>query len=183
MVEKKTESAKSEDSTKVVLPGTGENTPDPAAAAKEHEKAIESVFDEVDPEYDPLAHRDPARNSDDRANADAALRPSDFDERVSGVQQIAQFDESSGQSVLHSLANPSKAAIEAEKVDVNARRDDDPVDDALRAAIDAAAERKVASTDVKADAKARDEKSAPVSSATRDSTATRAASSRTAAKK
>lgn len=178
MVEKKTESAKSEDSTKVVLPGTGENTPDPAAAAKEHEKAIESVFDEVDPEYDPLAHRDPARNSDDRATADAALRPSDFDERVSGVQQIAQFDESSGQSVLHSLANPSKAAIEAEKVDVNARRDD-----ALRAAIDAAAERKVASTDVKADAKARDEKSAPVSSATRDSTATRAASSRTAAKK
>lgn len=177
MVEKKTESTKSEDSTKVVLPGTGENTPNPAEAAKEHEEAIKSALADVDPEYDPLAHRDPARNSDDRSAADAALRPADDEILASSVQQIAQFDESSGQSVLHALANPPKAALEAEKVDPNARRDeDDPIDDALRNAIDAAAERKVAAkgtTD-----RDKDEKRASTSSSTKTGS-----TSRTAAKK
>lgn len=96
--------------------GAGENTPDPKEALREREEGVKAsvaAFEEH-PDYDPVAHRDPTRNVDDRVGAFGA-EAVDAEEKYSGIDpsralfQVGQFDESAGDTLAH-LAFPSKNA-------------------------------------------------------------------------
>jgi len=111
------EDKKTEDkATEPTFAGAGENTPDPKEALREREEGVKAsvaAFEEL-PDYDPVAHRDPTRNADDRVGAFGA-EAVDAEEKYSGIDpsralfQVGQFDESAGDTLAH-LAFPSKNA-------------------------------------------------------------------------
>lgn len=120
--ERRAAERKTGDAEKRTFTGAGDDTPNPKEAAERQEEVAKRAFQaaaEINPDYDPNAHRDPVRNADDSIGASGARRREmDEDLEEDGVPpeamtlQISQFDESTGDTLRH-LAHPSKNAIRA----------------------------------------------------------------------